>query len=56
MSGLNPPHSRGALVDHRIGQCKICRRGIYHGQDVVWLTDPLGLSHRDCAASPGGTT
>ncbi len=28
--------------------CKICKLGIYDGDERVWLTDPMGLSHAEC--------
>lgn len=30
-------------------QCKLCPHAIYHGQEAVWLTRPMGLSHTPCA-------
>lgn len=29
--------------------CKICGGGVYRDQASVWLTDPMGLSHAECA-------
>lgn len=29
--------------------CKLCRHGIFRSQKKVWLPDPMGLSHEDCA-------
>lgn len=36
------------LIDHRITTCKICDRGIFHGQKREWSINPLGLCHVDC--------
>ncbi len=33
-----------------IGRCKIYGDPIRAGDDVVWLTVPMGLSHRECKA------
>jgi hypothetical protein len=44
----------GALVDHRVGQCKLCHRGIYDHEATVWLSNPLGVSHRDCVTQRDG--
>ena len=29
--------------------CKLCPAGVYSDQPSVWLRDPMGLSHQDCA-------
>lgn len=29
--------------------CKICRLGICSHEERVWLSDPIGLSHKECA-------
>lgn len=36
-----------------LSDCKICRRGIYQGQEHRWFNTPLGLSHDDCARGEG---
>lgn len=36
-----------------ITTCKLCRHGLYYGQPRVWLTQPVGLSHHDCAERAG---
>lgn len=33
-----------------VGRCKIGGDPIRAGDDTVWLTDPMGLSHRECQA------
>lgn len=33
-----------------ITHCSLCPRGIYDRRDAVWLLNPLGLSHAECAA------
>lgn len=30
-------------------QCKLCPAGVYTGQPAVWLRNPAGLSHQECA-------
>lgn len=35
--------------DRRQTTCKICRSGIYEGQERVWSNHPLGLVHTGCA-------
>ena len=52
MTTLRPPaHRSAAYADQRTGQCKICKAGLYAGQPTMWLRDPMGLSHTDCAAA-----
>lgn len=33
-----------------VTHCKICCMGIYDGDVTVWLTSPMGLSHRGCTS------
>lgn len=34
--------------------CKICLSVILVGQETVWLTKPMGLSHKACAKHKAG--
>ena len=45
---LNGAEKYGANQDQCITTCKKCRRSLLKGQDRVWLTDPMGLSHQVC--------
>jgi hypothetical protein len=29
--------------------CKLCKLPIFRGQETVWLSKPMGLSHKECA-------
>lgn len=51
---LSNPHVSGPMNDQRITVCKICLFSILVGQPKVWLTDPMGLSHKACTAAPVG--
>lgn len=42
---------RGSRASYAI--CKLCHHGIYDHQQRVWLADPAGLSHTDCARREG---
>ncbi|MEU2699563.1 hypothetical protein [Micromonospora aurantiaca (nom. illeg.)] len=39
-----------------VSQCKLCPYGVFAHQPHVWLTDPIGWSHADCAQRAGLTT
>lgn len=43
---IRPSHAKSNLLTN----CKFCRAGIYRGRDeYVWLTKPMGYSHKSCA-------
>jgi hypothetical protein len=29
--------------------CKICNMSVFDGDETVWLTSPMGISHKTCA-------
>ena len=31
-----------------VSQCKKCKFAIYEDEARVWLTSPMGLSHKEC--------
>lgn len=41
-----------SFSDQRRTTCKICLCSILTGQPAVWLTKPMGLSHKACAGQP----
>jgi hypothetical protein len=43
----------GPTGDQRRTMCKICRFSILAGEETAWLTNPLGLSHLNCARAQG---
>ncbi|MFG2059697.1 hypothetical protein ACGFI9_37365 [Micromonospora sp. NPDC048930] len=47
---LNNLGRQRAAVPTVIGRCKVYGDPIRTGDDTVWLTDPMGLSHRECKA------
>jgi len=50
MTALNYINKRnGPSGDLRRTMCKLCRHSILTGEDAVWLSNPLGLSHASCA-------
>ena len=54
MTALNYINKRnGPSGDLRRTMCKLCRHSILTGEDAVWLSKPLGLSHLNCARSRG---
>lgn len=47
-------HSRingASFTDQRRTTCKICTFSLLIGEPAVWLTSPMGLSHKACAAA-----
>lgn len=52
---LTRPSAGPAGRDYRTN-CKLCPAGVYTGQPAVWLTQPMGLSHVDCARRAGTAT
>jgi hypothetical protein len=51
LSDPRPMKSRRHQLDLRVSTCKICRYGIFNGQDKVWSRYPLGLVHLRCVMS-----
>lgn len=53
MSGYTPTNRvNGPKLKQRTYRttCKICRFAIYEGERTVWLTSPMGVSHKRCAS------
>lgn len=47
---LTGPTRPGKTGDQCRTVCKLCRYALLHGEAAVWLTKPMGLSHKTCAA------
>jgi len=45
---IDPLSARSRGPDDEVTVCKICRRGIYRGQEWTWSTRPLGMIHTGC--------
>lgn len=55
LTGPKKPTKLGATGEVWHVVCKFCRRSIdpTEQRERVWLTKPMGLSHKDCAAQEG---
>lgn len=48
-TGLFPKTSKTRRENTFMTNCKLCRGGIHREDPHIWLTNPMGLSHLECA-------
>jgi len=48
-TGLFPKTSKSRRENTFMTNCKLCRGGIHREDSHIWLTNPMGLSHLECA-------
>jgi hypothetical protein len=52
-TGMFPKTSKTRRENTFMTNCKLCRGGIHREDPHVWLTNPMGLSHMECAITAG---